>query len=300
MARLARLYIPGMPQHLMLPTSPGEVAFRDEDDLRCFVETLRVAAREHGLAVHAYALTSGLVQILGTPRDAHSVARTVQAVGRRYVALYNRRHQRDGRLWEGRYRATVIDPDAHLLFVSVLIESTGDASVLQPAVPPALARVLSGVSRNVAVGALSRMSAATPALAPSNQAVQVTQAVQAAPAAQATSAMIADAGPRRASYAHHAGLAIDPVLTDHPLYWALGNTPFERQRRYRALAEQTLDATRCEAALEAAYKGWIFGDDAFKRQCERLSSRRVAPLQRGRPRKSCTSTAHTDSDASDH
>jgi putative transposase len=132
MARLARLYVPGMPQHVILEArtdtafaaSAGiDPLFRDDDDVRGFADALRRIVRDTGFAVHAYALLPGAVHLLGSPRDAASVAQTVQAVGRRYVAQFNRRHQRQGTLWHGRYRATVIDPDQHLLFVSQLIES---------------------------------------------------------------------------------------------------------------------------------------------------------------------------------
>ncbi|HEY5799557.1 MAG TPA: transposase, partial [Burkholderiaceae bacterium] len=34
------------------------------------------------------------------------------------------------------------------------------------------------------------------------------------------------------SYAHHIGMKTDPLITDHKLYWALGNTPFQREASY--------------------------------------------------------------------
>jgi putative transposase len=39
----------------------------------------------------------------------------VQFIGRRFVAAFNRRHGRRGALWEGRFRATVVDPAGHFL-----------------------------------------------------------------------------------------------------------------------------------------------------------------------------------------
>ena len=39
----------------------------------------------------------------------------MQAIGRRYVRLFNSTHGRSGTLWEGRYRSTVIQPERHLL-----------------------------------------------------------------------------------------------------------------------------------------------------------------------------------------
>lgn len=231
MARLARLYVPGMPQHVILEAQPLAPAFRDGEDLTCFAETLRQASRAHGFSIHAYALMPHAVHLLGSPTDVDAVPKTMQALGRRYVAIHNRRHRREGPLWEGRYRATVIDPEQHLLMISRLIESlSGDVAILSDDGQSSL-------------------------------------------------------GPRRSSYPHHIGLAIDPTITDHPLYWALGNTPFERQRAYRSLAELPLPSDIVAQVIDATRKGWVLGDAAFRARCERLANRRISPLPRGRPKK---------------
>ncbi|MCP1120548.1 transposase [Robbsia andropogonis] len=259
MARLVRLHVPGMPQHVILPVRTGLGAFRADDDVRFFMETLRGAARAHGFAIHAYALTPAIVHLLGTPHDADSVSRTVQAVGRRYVAWFNRRHGMEGALWDGRYRATVIDPDAFLLSTSVLIEAAAEPGLPQVAAHRDLETAHAvDVPPSGMPGPLIAFAAPPPD---------------------------ARIGPRRSSYPHHAGLAIDPAITDHALYWALGNTPFERHRKYRALAEQPLDPATCAAALNAAHKGWLRGDNAFMQRCERQANRRLTPLKRGRPKK---------------
>src|SRR5205085_1121878 len=83
---------------------------------------------------------------------------------------------------------------------------------------------------------------------------------------------------------HHAGFRMDADITEHPSYWQLGNTPFDREAAYRGLLEQPLPRAM-EARLEdAAQKGWAFGDAAFVRQLSDEAPRRVAPLARGRPR----------------
>jgi putative transposase len=43
-------------------------------------------------------------------------------VGRRYVQYFNHAYQRSGTLWEGRYRATVVDSERYLLTVMRYIE----------------------------------------------------------------------------------------------------------------------------------------------------------------------------------
>ncbi len=87
------------------------------------------------------------------------------------------------------------------------------------------------------------------------------------------------------SYQHHIGLRTDPLITDHPLYWALGNTPFEREAAYKALAEQALTPSELDAMRKSAIKGWAIGSEKFQAQLEKVAERRVTPGKRGRPNK---------------
>ena len=90
---------------------------------------------------------------------------------------------------------------------------------------------------------------------------------------------------RWSSYAHHAGVASNPLVTDHARYWALGNTPFERQAAYRALFATDLDPRVAEAIREAAEFGWALGGADFLAAIAATANRRVHPLPRGRPAK---------------
>ena len=49
-----------------------------------------------------------------SPGDPTGIAKTIQAIARRYVRSFNQRHSRTGSLWEGRYRATIIESERYL------------------------------------------------------------------------------------------------------------------------------------------------------------------------------------------
>ena len=85
------------------------------------------------------------------------------------------------------------------------------------------------------------------------------------------------------SYHHHAGMRVDPVITDHALYWALGNTPFQREAAYIELGRQALPDAE-HAQIEAAVlKGWPLASDAYKANLQQSIKRQVLPAKRGRP-----------------
>ncbi len=91
---------------------------------------------------------------------------------------------------------------------------------------------------------------------------------------------------------HHVGLVQDPGVQDHGLYWALGNTPFERQAAYRALAHTPLSPERAAEFERGLRGGWVIGTPAFVRHIEPLCVRRPTQARAGRPR-TRTSSAGT-------
>ncbi|MEX3788031.1 transposase [Paraburkholderia sp. BR14374] len=121
MTRLARHYVPEQPQHVILQGIVGP-AFLDEGDYLYFLACLADAARVADLAVHAWVLMPDAVQFLVTPSYESSVAMAMQAVCRRYVETFNRRHGRRGAVWRGGYRATVIEPERYFLLTSQVID----------------------------------------------------------------------------------------------------------------------------------------------------------------------------------
>jgi putative transposase len=90
---------------------------------------------------------------------------------------------------------------------------------------------------------------------------------------------------RWSSHRHQLGQAVDPLITEHAVYWALGNTPFERQLAYRGLFEQGPPEGETEAIREATHRGWVLGERAFLDEIAAKAGRRAKPLRPGRPRK---------------
>lgn len=96
------------------------------------------------------------------------------------------------------------------------------------------------------------------------------------------------------SYHHHVGERQDALISDHPLYWALGNTPFAREAAYRQLIEQALPKDDVAILTNSTLKGWAVGSDEFKAGLERKTLQRVQPAKRGRPMRNILKAIHND------
>src|SRR5262249_22520314 len=122
MARQPRYALAHQPQHVIQRGNNRVKIFSSDADREFLLEKLAFAAGKHGCAVHAYVLMTNHMHLLVTPDSAAGIGRMMQTLGRYYVQYYNYYQRRSGTLWEGRYRATVIDTEQYLLTCMRYIE----------------------------------------------------------------------------------------------------------------------------------------------------------------------------------
>jgi len=122
MARLPRLTLLGHLHHVIQRGNNRQPIFQDGEDFHTMLALLADNALQHGVAVHAYVLMDNHFHLLVTPATDDGLPKMMQAVGRRYVQYFNRRHARTGTLWEGRYRSTVLQPDKYMLPCMVYLD----------------------------------------------------------------------------------------------------------------------------------------------------------------------------------
>ncbi len=122
MARLSRYCLPDYPQHVIQRGNNRNSIFVTAEDYLRYRDCLMDAMRRYAADLHAYVFMTNHVHLLMTPRHPDSLARVLQSVGRRYVRYFNDTYRRTGTLWEGRYRATVIDSALYFLACCRYIE----------------------------------------------------------------------------------------------------------------------------------------------------------------------------------
>lgn len=115
MPRKPRMYLPGIPCHVIQRGNNRDATFFTGDDYRFYIECLREGSERYGVAVHAYVLMTNHVHLLMTPERADSVSRLMQSIGRRYVQYVNRTYRRTGTLWESRHKASLVQRERYLL-----------------------------------------------------------------------------------------------------------------------------------------------------------------------------------------
>jgi len=232
MARLPRLILPGHAHHVILRGNNRQAIFFSDLDRQQLLLSMAEAAGQYGVAIHAYVLMDNHVHLLLTPPTADALSRMMQALGRRYVGWFNARHRRTGTLWEGRFRAGLIEGERHLLACMRYIDANP---------------VRAGLCAEAAQWPWS-------------------------------------------SAAHHLGLSRQALITEHELYWSMGNTPFEREHAYREFLSQGVSVQEQAQFTDAALRGRPIASEAFLRPLAVEHERVVTRRPRGRPRKGAAGT----------
>jgi putative transposase len=111
MARLARVVIPGHPNHVTQRGIGRARTFLSEADYALYRELLGRHCREADVAVWAWCLTPNHVHLIFVPSDADGLRRALAAVHRRYAGIIHARRQRSGHFWQGRFGAVVMDEE---------------------------------------------------------------------------------------------------------------------------------------------------------------------------------------------
>ena len=121
MPRSARLVLPGIPHFVVQRGNRRQPAFFSDGDYRTYLRLLHETSRAAGTAVWAWCLTPNHVRLILVPSNADGLRAALAGVHRRYTRYVNRREERGGRLWRGRFASFPVD-ESHLLACARYIE----------------------------------------------------------------------------------------------------------------------------------------------------------------------------------
>ncbi|CAM3792296.1 transposase [Rheinheimera salexigens] len=122
MPRSRRICVANIPQHVIQRGNNKQDCFIGAKDYHLYLIKLAECAEQYQVQIHAYVLMTNHVHLLLTPLVDGATSLFMQALGRCYVRYFNIEHKRTGTLWEGRYKACLVESDRYFLAVSRYIE----------------------------------------------------------------------------------------------------------------------------------------------------------------------------------
>lgn len=112
MARKPRLHVPGGLYHVILRGNAQQDVFFTPSDRAVFYELMADAVSRFGFRVHAFCLMTNHVH-LGIQVGEAPLSMGMQNLGFRYTQYINRRLKRVGHLFQGRFKAYLVDQDRY-------------------------------------------------------------------------------------------------------------------------------------------------------------------------------------------
>jgi len=114
MARKPRIHVSGGLYHVMLRGNGGEDIFFAPDDRYQLFFLIQKGIERFGHRVHAFCLMNNHIHLAIQVSDS-PLPRVMQNLAFRYTLWINKRYQRIGHLFQGRYKALLVDEDSYLL-----------------------------------------------------------------------------------------------------------------------------------------------------------------------------------------
>jgi len=114
MARPLRLEFEGALYHIISRGNARQMIFQADSDYQQFLKILGVVVGRYAWLVHAYCLLGNHYHLLvETPQPNLSAG--MRQLNGTYAQFFSRRHDRPGHLFQGRFKAYVVDKDDYLM-----------------------------------------------------------------------------------------------------------------------------------------------------------------------------------------
>jgi putative transposase len=114
MSRPLRLEFAGALYHITSRGNGRNLIYFQDDDFELFLQSLANVCERYNWVVHAYCLMSNHYHLLVETPDAN-LSQGMRQLNGVFTQSMNRKHHRVGHLFQGRYKAILVDKDAYLL-----------------------------------------------------------------------------------------------------------------------------------------------------------------------------------------
>ena len=114
MSRPIRIEFPNALYHVTSRGDRREAIFEDDEDRRIFLQTLEQAVKQFNWLCHAWCLMDNHYHLLIQTPDGN-LSKGMRQLNGVFTQASNRRHRRVGHLFQGRFKAILVDSDAYLL-----------------------------------------------------------------------------------------------------------------------------------------------------------------------------------------
>lgn len=117
-----RLLLKNACYHIITRGNQNQRVFLDEEDCKVYLSRLKRYKLRHGFLLYAFCLMPNHVHLIGEPKKIVDLAKFMHGLNRSYTAYFNKKYNKVGHLWQGRFRSKVVVKDDYLIVCLNYIE----------------------------------------------------------------------------------------------------------------------------------------------------------------------------------
>ena len=110
-----RLVLEKVCYHIVARGNQKQRIFLDLSDYEEFVTRLKMYKRKHDFLLYGFCLMPNHIHIVGEPKEIPNLAKFMQGLLRSYTSYFNKKYNKVGHLWQGRFKSKVIVKDNYLI-----------------------------------------------------------------------------------------------------------------------------------------------------------------------------------------
>lgn len=114
MGRKLRVSLPNVPVHIFKKSINQENIFQDIEDYNYFYNSMFEIAQKFEIKIYAYLILKDSFEMVISSILEENISKFMQLLGRDYVLYYNKKYNRTGTIWEGRYKSSLIEKETFL------------------------------------------------------------------------------------------------------------------------------------------------------------------------------------------
>lgn len=123
MPRKTRIFLDNNPTLILIENEKEQSSFNDIQDYNVFLEFTNTLVKENDILLYSYCLVSNSVLFLISSRSKYNITKFIQNLNLKYVKYFNSKYNTTGKLWNSRYKSSLVEESIFLYDVIKFIET---------------------------------------------------------------------------------------------------------------------------------------------------------------------------------
>lgn len=115
MPRSSRLILDNATYHVMIRGNQKQLTFFEDSDFQKFITLIKHYKKKLQFKLYGYCLMPNHVHLILEIKKGYDLVKVMQGLNQTYTIWFNKKYNKVGHLWQGRYKSMIIQKNSYLL-----------------------------------------------------------------------------------------------------------------------------------------------------------------------------------------